>query len=110
MVACVDGVAAPQRYRHFRIKTVEGIDDPASIAAAPAGEHFLVLNVAYNNGTSKNIHVDLTDQVRALPTGGVITLELDVDDFPPESGGQGSGFSAIMKDWDEHVGEFVITQ
>ena len=84
--------------------------DPASIAAAPAGEHFLVLNVAYNNGTSKNIHVDLTDQVRALPTGGVITLELDVDDFPPESGGQGSGFSAIMKDWDEHVGEFVITQ
>ena len=32
MVAAVDGAPAPQRYRRFRIKTVEGIDDPASIA------------------------------------------------------------------------------
>lgn len=83
---------------------------PASVRDAPEGEHFLVLNILYNNGTYNNIRVDVTGQLRALPTGGVITLELDVDDFPPESGGQGGGFSAIMQDWDEQVGELVITQ
>ncbi|NLB68435.1 MAG: excinuclease ABC subunit UvrC, partial [Lentisphaerae bacterium] len=32
MVAAVDGVPMPQRYRRFRIKTVQGIDDTASMA------------------------------------------------------------------------------
>lgn len=84
--------------------------DPASVAAAPAGEHFLVLTVSYNNGTYKNIHIDVTDQVRALPTGGVITLELDVDDFPPEGGheGEDGGFNALLNDWDEEVGGATI--
>ena len=83
--------------------------DPQSVAAAPAGEHFFVLNVTYNNGAYKNIHVDLTEQVRALPTGGVIDLELDVDDFPPEGGETGDGFNALVQDWDEHTGEVTIT-
>ena len=84
--------------------------DPASVAAAPTGKHFLVLSLAYNNATHKNIHMDVTDQVRALPTGGVITLELDVDDFPPEEGqpGDGGGFNALVQDWDEHVGAVTI--
>ena len=34
MVAAVDGVPVPQRYRRFRIKTVEGIDDPRMMAEA----------------------------------------------------------------------------
>ena len=34
MVAAVDGVSTPQRYRRFRIKTVEGIDDPRMMAEA----------------------------------------------------------------------------
>ena len=32
MVCAVDGVPARNRYRHFRIKTVEGIDDPGMMA------------------------------------------------------------------------------
>lgn len=32
MVVCVDGVPTRSRYRHFRIQTVEGADDPRSIA------------------------------------------------------------------------------
>ena len=32
MVASVDGAPMPQRYRRFRIRSVEGIDDPLSIA------------------------------------------------------------------------------
>jgi excinuclease ABC subunit C len=34
MVAAVEGVPAPQRYRRFRIKTVEGSDDPRMMAEA----------------------------------------------------------------------------
>jgi len=34
MVAAVDGVPVPQRYRRFRIKTVEGSDDPRMMAEA----------------------------------------------------------------------------
>ena len=34
MVAAVDGVPMPQRYRRFRIKTVEGSDDPRMMAEA----------------------------------------------------------------------------
>lgn len=34
MVSAVKGVPAPQRYRRFRIKTVEGADDPAMMAEA----------------------------------------------------------------------------
>lgn len=34
MVAAVGGVPAPQRYRRFRIKTVEGSDDPRMMAEA----------------------------------------------------------------------------
>ncbi|HEY5653766.1 MAG TPA: excinuclease ABC subunit UvrC [Pontiella sp.] len=32
MVCAIDGVPCPNRYRRFRIKTVEGVDDPRSIA------------------------------------------------------------------------------
>lgn len=32
MVASLDGTPAPQRYRRFRIRGVEGVDDPMSIA------------------------------------------------------------------------------
>lgn len=34
MVCSVNGVPTPQRYRRFRIKTVEGADDPAMMAEA----------------------------------------------------------------------------
>ncbi|MCC7300735.1 MAG: excinuclease ABC subunit UvrC [Verrucomicrobia bacterium] len=34
MVAAVNGLPAPQRYRRFRIKTVEGSDDPRMMAEA----------------------------------------------------------------------------
>jgi excinuclease ABC subunit C len=34
MVAAVDGVPAPQRFRRFRIRTVEGSDDPRMMAEA----------------------------------------------------------------------------
>ena len=87
--------------------------DDASVAAAPQGKHWFVLNVNFSTGTYKNIRIDVTDQIRALPTGGVIQLEVDVDDFPPEITDPpvtgGGGFNPIMNDWDEEVGSTTIT-
>ena len=87
--------------------------DDASVAAAPQGKHWFVLNVNFSTGTYKNIRIDVTDQIRALPRGGVIALEIDVDDFPPEITdppvtGAG-GFNPLVGDWDEEVGSTTIT-
>ena len=83
--------------------------DAASVAAAPAGEHYLVLNVSYVNGSYRNISIPVTDDIRSLPTGGVITLELDVNDFPPdESAGGSGGFEALIGDWNEETGSTTI--
>lgn len=83
--------------------------DDASVAAAPEGEHYFVLNVSYVNGSWRNIRMDVTDQVRALPLGGVITLEIDVNDFPPdENAGGGGGFQALIGGWDEETGSATI--
>ena len=80
--------------------------DKASVAASES-QHFLVLNVAYNNGSYRNVRIDITDQIRALPLGGVIDLTLDVNDFPPEGGASG-GFVALIEEWDEETGIVTI--
>lgn len=90
--------------------------DEVSVEAAPEHRHFLVLNISYANGSYRNIRVDITDQVRDLPTGGVIELDIDVRDFPPgepvgpddPSGGGSGGFNALINDWDEETGGVTI--
>lgn len=83
--------------------------DKASVEAAPSGRHYLVLNVTYVNGSTRNIRADITDQVRDLPTGGVITLDIDVDDFPPdERAGGTDGFNALIEGWNEETGSTTI--
>lgn len=93
----------------FGIPGCKPYDVYSGSAVAPEGQHFLVLNISYINGSHKNISLDVTDQVRALPLGGVIDLELDVNDFPPdESAGGGGGFVALIGDWDEQTGSTTI--
>lgn len=82
--------------------------DAESVANAPDGKHFLVLSITYFDHTYKNIRVDITDQFRSLPTGGVITLDLDVNDFPPETSDgpitNGGGFDPLINPWQEETG------
>ena len=69
-----------------------------------------IFHVIYANNSYKNISVDLTEQVRALPLGGVIVLDLDVNDFPPEGGEvEGSGFDALIDGWDDITAGATIT-
>ena len=84
--------------------------DEASVAASPAGPHFLVLNVTYMDATWRNIRIDVTEAFRALPLGGVITLDLDVDDFPPDHALRGDGFQALIDNWQEVRGSATIIQ
>jgi excinuclease ABC subunit C len=44
LVVAVDGTPVPQRYRHFRIKTVEGSDDPAMMAEVIRRRYARALN------------------------------------------------------------------
>ena len=87
--------------------------DESSVAAAPEGKHYLVLNVTFKTGHYKNVRIDVTDLVRALPTGGVIPLEIDVNDFPEEETDPpvagGDGFQAFVGDWKEETGSTTIT-
>lgn len=84
--------------------------DAASVAAAPAGPHFLVLNITYMDASWRNIRIDITDAFRALPLGGVIDIDLDVDDFPPEHALRGDGFQALIDNWEEVHGSATIIQ
>lgn len=86
--------------------------DKASVAAAPDGRHYFVLNVSYANGTWRNIRLDVTAAMRDLPLGGVIDLEVDVNDFPPQQdpgpGGSGGGFNALIGSWEDVQGGTTI--
>jgi excinuclease ABC subunit C len=62
MVTAVDGVPAPQRYRRFRIKTVEGSDDPRMMAEA----------VSRRYGRLKEEHGAMPDLV--VVDGGITQL------------------------------------
>ena len=83
--------------------------DQADVDAS-VSEHFLVLNMMYANGSYRNINLDITEPFRDLPLGGVIVLEIDVNDFPPGEGeGGGGGFDALITGWDDITGGTTIT-
>jgi hypothetical protein len=44
---------------------------------------------------------DVTDQVRRRYRGGVITVELNLDTVPIPSRSGGSGFDAVVKDFED---------
>lgn len=86
--------------------------DTSSVAATES-KHWLVLNIVFKTGKYKNIRIDVTDHIRALPLGGVISLEIDVNDFPPEDTdpeiGDDGGFKPLIGDWHEETGSTTIT-
>ncbi len=63
--------------------------------------HYMDINLQFNNGMDSTFVFDVTDQVRRRYKGGVITVELDMDtvDIPRRNGG--SGFDAVVKDYED---------
>ena len=68
--------------------------------------HYLDVNMQFYNGMDSTFVFDVTDQVRKLYRGGVITVELDMDHVPVPVRPGGSGFDAVVKDFDEKEWEF----
>lgn len=68
--------------------------------------HYLDVNMQFYNGMDSTFVFDVTDQVRRLYRGGVITVELDMDHVPVPVRPGGSGFDAVVKDFDEKEWEF----
>ncbi|QBG47243.1 excinuclease ABC subunit UvrC [Verrucomicrobia bacterium S94] len=102
MVCAVDGVPYPNRYRRFRIKTVEGADDPRSMAE--------VVRRRYSR---------LQREKKAMPglvmvDGGITQLRaakaelrlLGLDDLPIV--GLAKRYEEIVWDYEENSGSLVL--
>ncbi len=77
------------------------------IAVQPEQPCHALLSLIRSDGSTYTIIRDVTDQMAARPTGGVITIEIDAgEDIPapgPSSGGGGGGFNATVEDWGDEV-------
>ena len=69
-------------------------------------KHYIDVNVQFNNGMDSTIVFDVTDQVRRRYRGGVLTVELDMDTVPIPQRSGGSGFDAVVKDFEKVQYEF----
>ncbi len=63
--------------------------------------HYMDVNMQFNNGNDSTLVFDVTDQVRRRYKGGVITVELDADTITIPVRKGGSGFDAVVKDFED---------
>ncbi|WP_158635986.1 DUF5119 domain-containing protein [Prevotella brunnea] len=63
--------------------------------------HYMDLKMLFNNGMDSTLVFDVTNQVQKRFKGGVITIELDADTIPLPKRSGGSGFDAIVKDFED---------
>lgn len=70
--------------------------------------HYIGLTVQFNNGMDSTLVFDVTDQMRKRYKGGVITMELDMDTVPLPHRAGGSGFDAVVQDFEEETHEFEM--
>lgn len=64
-------------------------------------KHYMDVNLMFYNGMDTTMVFDVTEQVRQRYRGGVITIDLDVDTIPVPQRSGGSGFDAVVKEFDE---------
>lgn len=64
-------------------------------------KHYMDVNMMFYNGMDTTMVFDVTDKVRQRYKGGVITIDLDMDTIPVPQRPGGSGFDAVVKEFDE---------
>lgn len=64
-------------------------------------KHYMDVDLMFYNGMDSTIVFDITDQVRKRYRGGVITIDLDMDTIPVPTRPGGSGFDAVVNEFDE---------
>lgn len=75
-------------------------DDPA--------RHYLDLNVTFYNGMDSTMIFDVTDKIRERYRGGIITIDIDLNDVRIPTRPGGSGFEAVVKDPKKEEYEIII--
>ena len=70
--------------------------------------HYIDVNMQFYNGMDSTFVFDVTDQVRKRYRGGVITIVLDMDTVPIPQRKGGSGFDAVVKQFDEETHEIEL--
>ena len=83
-----------------RIQDIEDVKDKAN--------HYLDVNMHFNNGNDSTFVFNVTDQVRQHWKGGVITVELDMDTIGVPSRNGGSAFDAVVEEFKEETHEFGL--
>jgi hypothetical protein len=63
--------------------------------------HYMDMTMQFNNGMDSTFVFDVTRQVRQRYKGGVITVELDLDTVPIPTRRGGSGFDAVVLDYED---------
>lgn len=63
--------------------------------------HYFDVLMQFSNGMDSTFVFDVTDQVRKRYKGGVITVVLDMDTVPTPVRKGGSGFNAVVKDFED---------
>ena len=71
-------------------------------------QHYLDLDMQFNNGIDSTFVFNVTDQVRRRYKGGVITVELDMDTVPIPTRRGGSGFDAVVLEPDSVTHAFEM--
>ncbi|MBR1836442.1 MAG: excinuclease ABC subunit UvrC [Kiritimatiellae bacterium] len=102
MVACVDGVTTPRRYRRFRVKTVEGIDDPAGIAEV-VGRRYGRLK---EEGGAMPDLVMLDGGITQLRAARAKLAELGLPDLPTV--GLAERYETLVVDWPDGTDEIAL--
>lgn len=64
---------------------------------------YIDLDVTFYNGMDSTMVFDVTDQVHKMYRGGVITIDIDMNDVPVPVRPGGSGFDAVVKEFDEET-------
>jgi excinuclease ABC subunit C len=122
MVCAVDGVPRPNRYRRFRIKTVEGSDDPAMIAEAvrrritallrenaPPPDLILLDGGITQLRAARSVLQDLGCET--IPTAGLAKRyeEIVTDDAPPLRLPEDSSGLKVLRRLRDEAHRFAIT-
>lgn len=70
--------------------------------------HYIDVQMQFYNGMDSTFVFDVTNQVRERYKGGVITVELDMDTVPIPKRPGGSGFDAVVKEYDQESHEIEL--
>lgn len=91
----------------YKLDTRSYLESLEKVAEADLNNrHYVDVKMQFYNGKDSTLVFDVTDQVRRLYRGGVITVELDMDKVPIPNQSGGSGFDAVVEDFEEKQWEF----